>query len=40
MGATAHALAMEEVSRISGSIGLSYGVHSAVSMAQILRSGS
>jgi isovaleryl-CoA dehydrogenase len=34
---TAHALIMEEISRASGSIGLSYSAHTALCLAQITR---
>lgn len=40
MGYTAQALAMEELSRSSGSIGLSYGAHSNLCINQIVRYGS
>lgn len=35
-----HVIAMEEVSRASGSIGLSYGAHSNLCVNQIVRNGS
>lgn len=31
---------MEEISRASGSIGLSYGAHTALNLAQVVRHGS
>jgi len=34
---TAHALIMEEISRGSGSIGLSYSAHTALCVAQLTR---
>jgi isovaleryl-CoA dehydrogenase len=37
---TAHAMVMEEISRASGSIGLSYGAHTALCLAQITRHGN
>jgi isovaleryl-CoA dehydrogenase len=37
---TAHSMIMEEISRASGSIGLSYGAHTALCLAQITRHGS
>ena len=37
---TAHALVMEEISRGSGSIGLSYSAHTALCVAQITRHGN
>src|ERR1700675_224799 len=40
MGYLAHCVAMEEVSRPSGSIGLSYGAHSNLCVNQIHRNGS
>ncbi len=40
MGYTAHAVAMEEISRASASIGLSYGAHSNLCVNQIRRNGS
>src|SRR3954464_6471673 len=40
MGYTAHIVAMEEVSRASASVGLSYGAHSNLCVNQIRRSGS
>ena len=39
-GYTAHSLVMEEISRASGSIGLSYGAHTALNLSQIVRHGS
>src|SRR5688572_28481902 len=40
MGYLAHIVAMEEISRASGSIGLSYGAHSNLCVNQIHRNGS
>ncbi|HEY6864761.1 MAG TPA: isovaleryl-CoA dehydrogenase [Burkholderiales bacterium] len=40
MGYTAHIVAMEEISRASGSVGLSYGAHSNLCVNQIRRNGS
>src|SRR5258708_14745601 len=40
MGYLAHVVAMEEVSRGSASVGLSYGAHSNLSVNQIRRNGS
>ena len=40
MGYLAHVIAMEEVSRASGSIGLSYGAHSNLCVNQIARHGT
>ena len=40
MGYLAHCVAMEEVSRASASVGLSYGAHSNLCVNQIRRSGS
>jgi len=40
MSYTAHAVAMEEISRASASIGLSYGAHSNLCVNQIRRNGS
>jgi isovaleryl-CoA dehydrogenase len=40
MGYLAHAVAMEEVSRASASVGLSYGAHSNLCVNQIHRNGS
>ena len=37
---TAHAMIMEELSRASGSIGLSYGAHTSLCVAQITRHGN
>ena len=37
---TAHSMIMEEISRASGSIGLSYGAHTALCLAQIARHGN
>ena len=37
---TAHTMIMEELSRASGSIALSYGAHSALCLAQLTRHGS
>ncbi|KAI9224431.1 acyl-CoA dehydrogenase/oxidase [Blastocladiella britannica] len=40
MGYMAHVLAMEELSRASGSVGLSYGAHSNLCVNQIVRNGT
>src|SRR5258708_27240189 len=40
MGYLAHIVAMEEISRASGSIGLSYGAHSNLCVNQIRRNGN
>src|SRR5438034_2490704 len=40
LGYLDHCVAMEEVSRASGSVGLSYGAHSNLSVNQIRRNGS
>lgn len=40
MGYLAHALAMEEISRASGSVGLSYGAHSNLCINQLARYGT
>ena len=40
MGYLAHILAMEEISRASASVGLSYGAHSNLCVNQIRRNGS
>src|SRR5512145_1434353 len=40
MGYLAHIVAMEEVSRASASVGLSYGAHSNLCVNQIRRNGS
>ncbi len=40
MGYLAHIVAMEEISRASGAIGLSYGAHSNLCVNQIRRNGS
>jgi isovaleryl-CoA dehydrogenase len=40
MGYLAHMVAMEEVSRASASVGLSYGAHSNLCVNQIRRNGS
>jgi isovaleryl-CoA dehydrogenase len=40
MGYRAHCIAMEELSRASGSVGLSYGAHSNLCVNQIVRNGS
>jgi isovaleryl-CoA dehydrogenase len=40
LGYLAHIVAMEEVSRASGSVGLSYGAHSNLCVNQIRRNGS
>lgn len=40
MGYLAHAVAMEEISRASGSVGLSYGAHSNLCVNQIFKNGN
>ncbi|MGB0954584.1 MAG: isovaleryl-CoA dehydrogenase [Panacagrimonas sp.] len=40
MGYLAHVVAMEEISRASGSVGLSYGAHSNLCVNQLRRNGS
>ncbi|KAI9189814.1 hypothetical protein H9P43_001247 [Blastocladiella emersonii ATCC 22665] len=40
MGYTAHVLAMEELSRASGAVALSYGAHSNLCVNQIVRNGN
>ena len=40
MGYLAHAVAMEEISRASASVGLSYGAHSNLCVNQIRKNGS
>src|SRR6266566_5432998 len=40
MGYLAHIVAMEEISRASGSVGLSYGAHSNLCVNQIRRNGT
>ena len=40
MGYLAHVVAMEEISRASASVGLSYGAHSNLCVNQIRRNGS
>ena len=40
MGYLAHCVAMEEISRASASVGLSYGAHSNLCVNQIVRNGS
>ena len=40
LGYLAHVVAMEEVSRASASVGLSYGAHSNLCVNQIRRNGS
>src|SRR5215212_3326919 len=40
MGYLAHCVAMEEVSRASASVGLSYGAHSNLAVNQITRNGT
>jgi len=40
MGYTEHVVALEEISRASGSVGLSYGAHSNLCVNQINRNGS
>ena len=40
MGYLAHCIVMEEISRASGSVGLSYGAHSNLCVNQIVRNGN
>ena len=40
LGYLAHVIAMEEISRASGSVGLSYGAHSNLCVNQIHRNGT
>src|SRR5690606_167474 len=40
MGYLAHVVAMEEISRASGSVGLSYGAHSNLCVNNLYRNGS
>jgi isovaleryl-CoA dehydrogenase len=40
MGYLAHTIVMEELSRASGSVALSYGAHSNLCVNQIVRNGS
>ena len=40
MGYLAHIIAMEEISRASASVGLSYGAHSNLCVNQIRRAGN
>src|SRR5690606_6341481 len=40
MGYLAHCVVMEEISRASGSVGLSYGAHSNLCVNQIRRNGT
>lgn len=40
MGYLAHTIAMEEISRASGSVALSYGAHSNLCVNQIVRNGN
>ena len=40
MGYLAHSVAMEEISRVSASVGLSYGAHSNLCVNQIYKNGS
>eukprot|EP00775_Hariotina_reticulata_P003583 gene3583-3849_t len=40
MGYQAHCIAMEELSRASGSVGLSYGAHSNLCINQLVRNGN
>ena len=40
MGYLAHIIAMEEISRASASVGLSYGAHSNLCVNQIKRNGT
>ena len=40
MGYLAHVIAMEEISRASASVGLSYGAHSNLCVNQLRRNGT
>lgn len=40
MGYLEHVLVMEEISRASGAVGLSYGAHSNLCINQIVRNGN
>lgn len=40
LGYSHHCVAMEEISRASGSVGLSYGAHSNICVNQLVRNGS
>lgn len=40
LGYLAHTIAMEEISRASGSVALSYGAHSNLCVNQIVRNGN
>ena len=40
MGYLAHTIVMEEISRASGSVALSYGAHSNLCVNQIVRNGN
>lgn len=40
LGYTEHCIAMEEISRASGSVGLSYGAHSNLCVNQLVRNGN
>src|ERR1700741_3092789 len=40
LGSLAHIIAMEEISRASGSVGLSYGAHSNLCMNQLVLNGN
>ena len=40
MGYMAHCIVMEEISRASGSIALSYGAHSNLCINQLVRNGT
>ena len=40
MGFLAHMVAMEEISRASGSVGLSYGAHSNLAVQNIFHNGN
>lgn len=40
LGYSEHAVAMEEISRASGAVGLSYGAHSNLAISQIVRNGT
>lgn len=40
MGYTEHSIVVEEISRASGSVALSYGAHSNLCVNQIVRNGN
>ena len=40
MGYSEHCIAMEEISRASGSVGLSYGAHSNLCVNQLVRNAT